>query len=106
MKHLLIYLILIVLLVGCSGESKVHKKQSNQEAPEYITSQPKKVQIKLDLIVLRSGVKMYKTTHENAIPPDLKTLKETQTLKITTPLDEYNYDSTNGEITSKTYPKL
>ncbi|MEW6685190.1 MAG: hypothetical protein AB1393_03165 [Candidatus Edwardsbacteria bacterium] len=106
MKEIGLLLILGILCSFLPTCSKMKKeiKEEQKIVEDYglkVLRVPQQAKVVVDLANIRRGLEFYRNEHEGRYPPSLSELK----LNLNYP-DEYNYDSTTGEVKSKRYPSL
>lgn len=100
-KYLIIIFIALIALpfISCTSEDKAMV----EEAVEEGMSTPDRIKTISDLSQLRNAVKMYYMDDNHMRYPDnLDMLK----LNLYYSTDEYEYDNTNGNVSSKHYKNL
>lgn len=106
MKNFLIFLLFIALLIGNSCKKpKNAVKESEAITNGYakakgIAKVPNKTRVLTELASLRQMIWMYQL-EEGEFPESLSDLS----VKVKD-INEYEYDSEKGKVTSKYYPKL
>ena len=100
--RLFLILLLALAFVLPIAQGCRETKEDLQEYSDAVMTMPEKARVLSDLTRIRRSLELYKAQHEDSYPGSISELGLDKLYYE----DEYDYDSSTGKVTSKTYPTL